>query len=325
MALALVVTGPLLTRGFVLAYDMVFVPHPTISRVLLGISPTPPRSVPTGLAVAVLSRVLTGQLVQKLALFGIFALAAYGAATLVPARHIAARLAAGILYAWNPLLFERLLLGHWALLLGYALLPWVVRAALAVRRREAQAAWRLVLALAAAAVASPYAGVIGGALAAAVIFAPPWERRKLIQDAAVALGATLVVNMPWLVPGLLHAEGAGRPGLAQFLFRARSDSPLGTLGSLLSLGGLWRSDLSPPGRTTVAWIPAFLLIVVLGLIGWRGLKSSWPAGALWGLLGVSAVGIVLAWAPSISPLDRVVLWLSRNLPGGGSCAIRRSS
>ncbi|HMH90558.1 MAG TPA: hypothetical protein VK586_05680, partial [Streptosporangiaceae bacterium] len=40
-----------------------------------------------------------------------------------------ARLAAGVFYAWNPYLAERLVIGHWALLLGYAGLPWVVAAA----------------------------------------------------------------------------------------------------------------------------------------------------------------------------------------------------
>jgi hypothetical protein len=44
-----------------------------------------------------------------------------------------AELAAGVFYAWNPYVAERLILGHWALLLGYAVLPWVVAA---VARRE---------------------------------------------------------------------------------------------------------------------------------------------------------------------------------------------
>ena len=42
-------------------------------------------------------------------------------------RPLPARLAAGVFYAWNPYLAERLLIGQWALLLGYAGLPWVLR------------------------------------------------------------------------------------------------------------------------------------------------------------------------------------------------------
>lgn len=317
LALALVVVGPLLLPGYVLAYDMVFVPRPTFTRALLGISPIAPRSVPTGLLVAMLSRALTGQVVQKLILLGIFGLAAYGAATLVPASRLSARLAAGVLYAFNPLLFERILLGHWALLLGYALLPWVVKAALAMRAGRPDAGWRLVLAVAATMAASPYTGLIGGAIAMAVVLMPPWERRGTFQRAAVSLVAILVVNLPWLVPALIGAKSPERPGLAQFLFRARSDSPLGTLGSIVSLGGLWRSDLAPPGRSTVAWIPAFALIAVIAVIGWRALLRNWSRGAVWGLLGLSAAGVLLAWAPNLSGPDRVVLWLTKTLPGGG--------
>jgi hypothetical protein len=317
LVLALIVTAPLLRPGFTLVYDMVFVPKPHFNRAMLGLSPIAPRSVPTGLAVALLSRALTGQVVQKVALFGIFALAAFGAARLVQARHWAARVAAGVLYAWNPLLFERILLGHWALLLGYALLPWVVKAALALRRVEPGAGWRLVLALAATVVASPYAGVIGAAIAAAVVLAPPHQMSSVLRNSAIVFGAAAAVNLPWLVPGLLHPDGPGQPGLAQFLFKARSDSPLGTLGSLASLGGLWRTDLAPPGRGTVAWIPVFLLIAALAVIGWRSLMRVWPSGAVWGLLGVSAAGLLLAWAPSVLGLDQAVLWLSKTLPGGG--------
>ncbi len=56
--------------------------------------------------------VLGGEIVQKLALLGIFGLGVVGAARLVPARRPAARIAAGVLYAWNPFTYERLLLGQ---------------------------------------------------------------------------------------------------------------------------------------------------------------------------------------------------------------------
>jgi hypothetical protein len=316
LVVALVVVGPLLLPGFVLSYDMVFVPRPALSRALLGISPIAPRSVPTALIVALLSRAVTGQVVQKLALLGIFGLATYGAATLVPARSLAGRLAAGILYAWNPLLFERILLGHWALLLGYALLPFVAKAALALARGEPGAGWRLLLVVAAATVASPYAGVIGGAIVIGIILGSVRGRRRMTIVGA-ALGAIAVANLPWVVPAVLHPRSPERPALAQLLFRGRSDSPLGTLGSLVSLGGLWRTDLSPPGRTTWGWVPAFVLIAAFAVLGCWALRRVWPAGAVEGLLAVSAGGILLAWAPSLPGLDRTALWLSKALPGGG--------
>src|SRR4029453_10350786 len=175
-----------------------------------------------------------------------------------------------------PMTYERLLLGQWAFLLGYAVLPWVAAAALSFRRGEPRSAWRLILALAAAVAPSPYTGIFGAVIAAAIIVAPPrtsegdcdpGQHRVRSRDVVLVLGAAVAVNLPWLIPGLLHPRVPDRPALAVALFKARSDSPLGTIGSLLSLGGLWRTDLAPPGRGTVAWIPAFLLIAALPAAG----------------------------------------------------------
>jgi hypothetical protein len=318
LILAFVVTAPLLAPGFILSYDMAFVPRPRLSRVLLGVSGTPPRSVPSALIVALLSRALTGEVVEKLILVSILALATFGAARLVPSDRATARVAGGVLYAWNPFTYERLLAGHWALLLGYAVLPWVAAAALRFRRGDAGATGSLFLALFLAMVPSPYTGILAGAVAGAISLSLPWKERlrAVARRAAVLLGAVVAANLPWLVPALLGPAVPERPLLATALFRARSDSPLGTIGSLLSLGGLWRSDLAPPGRSAGLWIPAFVLIAVLTGAGWARLGGRWPGGAAPGILAVAAAGVLLAAAPSVAGLDAVSRRLS-GLAGGG--------
>jgi hypothetical protein len=321
LGLGAVVVVPLLTPGFVLAYDMAFVPSPRLSRELLGLGGSLPRAVPAGLLVALLSRALTGQVLQKLVLVGIFAGAAYGASRLTPATRPPGRIAAGVLYAWNPFTYERLLLGHWALLLGYAALPWVVGAAIAFRRGEPGAVWRVTLGLGASAAASPYTGVIAAGVALAVAAWPPVEpgsaRRRSAMGPAVLLAVAIAVNLPWLVPAATHPGLPRAPAEAESLFRARSDSPLGTAGSLLSLGGLWRTDLAPPGRGTVAWVPAFLVIAWVAVQGWRRMRQRWPEGARRGLLAISALGLVLALGLSVPGLRVVEEWLIRAVPGGG--------
>ena len=108
---------------------MVFVPREPFSAALPGLGP--PRNVPSDLVVATVSRVLPADLVQKVVLLSIFVLACAGAAALLDREPLLARLAAGMFYAWNPYVGERLIIGQWALLLGYAGLPWVLRAVLA--------------------------------------------------------------------------------------------------------------------------------------------------------------------------------------------------
>src|SRR6516162_167277 len=129
LGLGLLALGPGLRRGFLLSYDMVVVPRQPFTPALAGLAGGPPRAVPSDAVVAVASRVLPADLVQKLLLVSIFTLACSGAAALLAREPWFARLAAGVFYAWNPFVAERLIIGQWALLLGYAGLPWALRAA----------------------------------------------------------------------------------------------------------------------------------------------------------------------------------------------------
>lgn len=316
VVVALLVVGPLLAPGFVLVYDMVFVPRAGIAATSLGIASGFPRSVPTDLLVALFSRAVTGQVVQKLVLLAIPGLALTGAARLVPSERLPARLAAGVLYAWNPLVYERLLLGHWALLLGYAVLPWAARAAVDARRGRAGAAARTVLWTAAGAATGPYGGALVALVALAIVVAPPRRPRARARTVALVAAGCLAVNLVWLVPAALHPPVPREPALGQAVFRARADSPLGVVGSVVSLGGLWRTDLAPPGRSGVAWIPAFALVLAIAAGGWPALRSRWGAGPVAGLAAIAIVGAVLAVAPSIAGLAAVPLALARASAAG---------
>jgi hypothetical protein len=345
-AASLVVNLPLLLPGFVLTYDLVFVPREPLSAELLGISTALPRSVPTAGIVALLSHLLTGQVVQKIALLAIVGLGVGGAARLVRVRDPVARIGAGLLYMWNPATYERLLLGQWAYLLGYALLPFVVGAALSLREGRAGSGGRLVLAMAAAVAASPYAGLFAVAAAAAVVLWPagrpsaglrpdasrwrrareraaaagagpggvrhPWGRR-----AALVAATGVALNLPWLLPAAFHGGAPDRPVIAAEAFKARSDSPLGTAGSVVTLGGVWSTGFAPPGRTGWTWLPAFALIAGLAAWGARPAVRSLPRGSALGLAALAAAGLFLAIAPSVPGLRAVPRFLGSHLPGGG--------
>src|SRR5204863_10095917 len=129
--------------------------------------------------------------------------AGLGAARLVPAdddgRRSTAGAVAGLVYGWSPYLAERLLEGHWTLLLAYAALPWIARAALGVRDGAPGALPRLVLACAPAALTPT-----GALLAVGVVLAVVGRRRAVPAGAAL-----LVLALPWLVAGLLHPSGGG--------------------------------------------------------------------------------------------------------------------
>ncbi len=318
---------PLLAAGFTLVYDMVFVPRPHFTGALLGLSAAYPRTVPTQLLVALASHLVPATVVQKAILLAIFVLAVAGVGRLigtaggsVRAAWAGGAIAGGVLYAWNPMVYERLRLGQWTLLLGAALLPWAVHAALRYRRGGPRAGWTLTLWIAALVATGPYVATIGGATALAIALWPTGSGPGRRRSAALVVAGAIALNLVWLVPTVLHPVTPDRAAASLTAFEARSDSVLGTVGSVLTLGGVWRTDLSPPGRSTVAWIPAFALIALIIVYGWRRMRDApgWADGARTALLVVAAGGLILTLAPAVPGARQVVVWAIRTVPGGGS-------
>jgi hypothetical protein len=280
LCLGVLALGPGLRRGFLLSYDMVFVPHESFQAALnLG---GPPRAIPSDLVMTVAERVLPGDVVQKIVLLAIFALACGGAAALLRDAPLAARLAAGVFYTWNPYVAERLIIGQWALLLGYAGLPWVLAAAL----RRPLSWWRLTLAMLPAIVGGFEAMVI-----TALVLVPvtALRVRGRARDAAVVAGIFVAGCLPWLVPSLLHPVYEDPRAIAEFA--ARADTPFGSLGSLVMLGGIWNAQAVPSGYGG-AWSVVWFAVVLAALAGYILLARPWRR---WPGLGIAAVaGLVIA-------------------------------
>ncbi|MBO2448322.1 hypothetical protein J4573_14550 [Actinomadura barringtoniae] len=282
LGLGLAAVGPGLAPGFVLSYDMVFVPDPTFSRMTFGLTGVMPRHVPSDAFVTALSTVMPADLAQKLILLAIFVMACSAAASLVPSQRLIPRLAAGVCYAWNPFVAERLLLGQWALLLGYAALPWVVAAAMKGDGR------RLVIALIPAATGGFAALAVSGLTAVVITLCGP--RRA---DALKVIGAVGALSLPWLVPAFLRPGGVPGDGAAVETFAARADTPFGALGSLFTLGGVWNGETVPSGYGTPVVAVLWLLVVVGALIayGKYGRDRALPIAAAVGF-AIAALGTV---------------------------------
>src|SRR5262252_3329043 len=294
LGLGLLALGPGLQRGFLLSYDMVVVPRQPFNAAMAGLTGGPPRAVPSDAVVAAAARALPADIVQKLVLLSIFLLACSGAAALLAGQPWFARLAAGVYYTWNPFVAERLIIGQWALLLGYAGLPWALRAVTTGPVASWRGAGRLGLSLLPA-VAGGFAAMAISALVvlpAAVLARPAGMRQpagQRVRAGATALGVLAVGSLPWLIPSLLRPVYADPAGVAAFA--ARADTPFGSLGSLLMLGGMWNAQAVPAGYG--GWWSVFWLALVLaagaGYVAFGVRRHRWPG------LGVSAVaGLVIA-------------------------------
>ena len=137
LALTLAVTGPLAAPGYLLIRDAVSTPRSYLSDAALGVSESAPRAVPQDFAIAVLSTAVDGGLVVKALLIAGLFLAGWGAARLsgllLPTAGIGGQMVAVTVAVWNPYVAERLLQGHWSLLVGYGTLPWTASAAIRLR------------------------------------------------------------------------------------------------------------------------------------------------------------------------------------------------
>ncbi len=318
---ALLVLGPGLAPGYVLLRDMVFTPSPPISARLLGIGHETPRAVPSDLVVALASHVLPGDLVQKLVLLAVLVSAGVGAARLAPPTAVAGS-AAALAAIWNPFVAERLAMGQWAVLVGYAALPWVV---LGVARAGSggRGGLPLVLGLAVAALggASSWLIVALGALAAALGLAVARRRRGLVLRRLLWWAAFgLVVTLPWSVPALLRPHGLTSDPAGFEVFAPSADTPLGLVASILTGGASWNADVVPPGRDTALGVAGALALLAWSMAGFllarRGPVRERHAAAAAYLPALVAVGLAGLLVPAVSLL-RLGAHSMASLPGGG--------
>lgn len=338
---AVLACGPvLLARGYVLVGDMTFVPQQPWKDAWLGLDGSAPRAVPADAVVSVLTQVVPGDLLQKVVLVGTLLLAGLGMSRLVAAilrasgrPESTAALAAGVFYLWNPFVHERLAIGHWGLLLGYAALPWIVLAAAAVRRGEPGALVRLTWAVLPAAFGSPTGGLLAGMVVLALV---PGGRADPGPPGAVGTGARLgrwrrvpgacavvaVLNLPWLVPGLAGAQASADPG-GVAAFAARADSPLGLWGSLATLGGIWKQSIVAGERD--AWLLVLLalavslaaLLVLAQVRPVAGSSAAQPPSEPRRLLVLGLAGLLLAGLPATGIGADLVAALVEQVPGAG--------
>ncbi len=309
--LVIVILGPLAWPGYVLSYDMVFVPRQHLSWSLIAPADALPRAVPLDAAVALLNLALPGWLLQRIALVGLVYAAAVGAARVVPTDRMFPRIVAAVGYVWTAYLAERLLLGQWALLCCYAALPWIVAAALDIRRGKSSAVPRLILAAAAASL-TPTGGLIATATAAALLV-----RRRTGRTSWWSLAAVAALNAPWLTASVVSSAGGRSDPAGVAAFAARAENWSGTLGALLGTGGAWNRQATPDSRSwTVAPIITILLLV-LAVVGWRRLRAGLPPGVATRLALLAGGGFLLALAGATAPGAAVLRFLVEHVPGAG--------
>lgn len=315
--LALVILLPILLPGYVLTLDMVFTPH----------LPWPveiTNTYPLDISLWLLNQILPGDVVQKIVLLAVLVLSGVGAHLLVKQlsseqRSFAWQIAAyfaGLLYVINPFIYARLMAGQWLVLLGYALLPFLVRS---LYRLLAKSTWRNTVITAAWAFAVTMMSIhmIGMVTVFGVLFVVAaavkyWSKKeklvRFIGRLLVAAAMVLLASGYWLVSVFLGSgvvsEIAMRAGEAEFSAFATHGGPLGAVGEVLRLQGFWaepRQLFALPQDVMPLWGVLTLALWVLVVIGAvRAWKTNRPVAIV--MFGSIVVGVVLAASPLMQGL-----------------------
>lgn len=311
LALTFAVTGPLLGPGYLLLRDAVSTPRSYLSDSALGLGGTAPRAVPQDFAIAALSAVVDGGVVVKAFLIAALALGGWGAARLaaqiVSEAGCAGQFVAATVAIWNPYVAERLLQGHWSLLLGYGCLPWVAAAVLRLRTGPPAATdWAALVGWTALAGLTPTGLILAAVVGLACASVPGAGVARLRCAAAVTTIAVLAAS-PWLLASGLGAALGDAQSAGVAPFAARAEPGLGTVGTLAGLGGLWNVEALPATRTTLFALVATIVMLAIVTLGVAALRRSPTARPLLLLAAVSVlVPAAMATGPGLSLLRAIV-------------------
>jgi hypothetical protein len=304
---------PLLLPGYILTLDLVFTPH-------IG--------APVGVSnnwlwqnlLHYLNVFVPSQIIEKAILVSIPLLASIGMHQLLSyftdsrepritwhwAQYIG-----GIFYAINPFTYSRFMAGQYAVLLGYALLPFFVKSFLLFLDKPTKktAQTTLVIALVISVISIHTIGEM--ALIAVVLFG--WAlgrqqatdmRKTYLKWGGIMLGLFIVLSSYWLIP-LVLGKGPTATSLDQFsgadaaTFATVGGSKIMQLANILKLQGFWadaRNLYRLPQDQLVGWGTIRLIIWILvgwgAVVGWKHRRGLTGALALIGLVSVLfALGI----------------------------------
>ncbi len=294
MFAALVALGPALGPGSLLRLDLVALDELPVPGGVWGLGPELPRRVPLFVLLAWIAPLVGGAAAIKALLLVSLTAGFAGVAHLTRPAPLTARLGAGCLYALSPFTLTRVGVGHLFVVAVMGLLPWALptlsQPHLHIRRTLL---WGAALGL---------LGFFGGVVAILVAGAGLVCSRG--TRAVAVVGALLVGQLPWLVPGVIVlAQGASFTGATGF--PTDLDGWGGPL-RVLAGHGFWASRYQV-GASEGLWVPAIgATVLVAALAGRTRLPNSWGPPATGLGLGVLALVLASGWDVVAEPTATLI-------------------
>jgi len=301
---ALAILAPLLLPGFILTLDMVFTPHLAMPDHITS-------SYLFHATLHILNTVIPSEIIEKVILLAILLLSMIGLHRLVRELPYPQRdgewgiYIASVFFAVNPFTYSRFMAGQYAVLLGYALLPWLARLLLVFGRRpQLRGALKLGGLLTIIGIVSIH--TLGLAAVLVMIAGLLGCRRRAHWASYIRFGGTavvlaLILSSYWMVP-LLAGKGSTAQTISSFTvadtqaFATTGGNPAAQAGNVIRLQGFWaegRGLYLLPQERVVLWGLLSLMIIGAAITGAVVVARHSRTPAI--LLGASAViGLVLA-------------------------------
>lgn len=269
--IGMLILGPALRYGFIFLLDMPWPQHFQLSDFTAGNASLLPISV----ILTVLNKIIPAWVLQKILLVGIITMAGFSMYRMH--RHLrvprSRRYAAGLLYACNPFVLERLAGGQWLLLWGYAMVPFFVSRLLMFAKDPIRRnAVRLGLLYALYPVVSVHWWYM------LTLFTAPlaihWlyirlrqkstNKKALLGYVASTCAAVALINYRWIVDVVQGVSKVTTISTADFrVFATAGEGMFGAVGNVISLYGFWqRLYVMPSDHGLVAWTLPLLLLAL---------------------------------------------------------------
>lgn len=279
--------------------DMMISHTMPVNDLVSGTAPGAPRALPQDAVLAMLSPTIPATVAASWILVLCSLIAVIFSARLVErvaGAPVLVQMAVSLFVIWNPYTIERLLQGHWTLVVAMWCLPAVALAAASQQR-----GWKLLMLCTCA--LTPTGWMMGGIIA--LVFDRTSSNRWL------TLCAQLGLAMPWFLVTIVNSPQVLTNSVSAQVFAARAEPGVGTLGALMGLGGIWNGEAIPGARTVLtAWLSVALFAFMM-----IGLRELWRAYPYVAVLTLGAV--VLPFLFSTPPGVMIIGWITENIPGGG--------